>query len=132
MHFIVNLLVGAGVLILMSYIMPSIRVKSFGTALWVAFLVGILNATIGFLIRLPFNLVTLFLLEFLVRLIVTAIIIKLVDKLVSNFEVKGFWPAVVIAIAMAIAGTLVDRSFADEEPDYEARLSGPETEMLAA
>jgi putative membrane protein len=130
-HFIVNLLVGAGVLILLSYIMPSIRVKSFGTALWVAFLVGIFNATIGFLIRLPFNLVTLFLLEFLVRLIVTAIIIKLVDMLVGNFEVKGFWPAVVIAIAMAIAGTLVDRSFADDEQDYAAGLLNQKTALLA-
>jgi putative membrane protein len=130
-HFIVNLLVGAGVLILLSYIMPSIRVKSFGTALWVAFLVGVFNATIGFLIRLPFNLVTLFLLEFLVRLIVTAIIIKLVDMLVGNFEVKGFWPAVVIAIAMAIAGTLVDRSFADDEQDYAAGLLNQKTALLA-
>lgn len=129
MHFIVNLLVSAGVLILLAYMLPSVKVKSFGTALWVAFLIGIFNATVGFLLRLPLNLVTLFLLEFLVRLIVTAIIIKLVDKLVGNFEVKGFWPAVIIAIALAIAGTLVDRSFADEQ-EYETRLLRPQTENL--
>jgi putative membrane protein len=123
MHFIVNLLVSAGVLILLAYMLPSVHVKSFGTALWVAFLIGILNATVGFLLRLPFNLVTLFLLEFLVRLIVTAIIIKLVDKLVGNFEVKGFVPALIIAVALAIAGTLVDRAFADEvQDDYESTL----------
>lgn len=124
MHFIVNLLVSAGVLILLAYMLPSVHVKSFGTALWVAFLIGILNATVGFLLRLPFNLVTLFLLEFLVRLIVTAIIIKLVDKLVGNFEVKGFWPAVIIAIALAVTGTLVDRAFADDvDNDYESSLT---------
>jgi putative membrane protein len=120
MNFIVNLLVSAGVLIALAYIMPQIKVKSFATALWVAFLIGILNATVGFLIRLPFNLVTLFLLEFIVRLVVTAIIIKLVDMLVGNFEVKGFWPAFVIAVALAITGTLIDRSFADEDDErYE-------------
>jgi putative membrane protein len=129
MHFIVNLLVSAAVLLLLAYLLPSVRVKSFGTALWVAFLIGILNATVGFLLRLPFNLVTLFLLEFLVRLFVTAIIIKLVDKLVGNFEVKGFWPAVIIAIALAITGTLIDRSFAEED-DYESRLLRPQTERL--
>ena len=124
MHFIVNLLVSAGVLILLAYMLPSVHVKSFGTALWVAFLIGLLNATVGFLIRLPFNLVTLFLLEFLVRLVVTAIIIKLVDMLVGNFEVKGFWPAVIIAIALAITGTLVDRAFADDvDNDYESSLT---------
>lgn len=123
MHFIVNLLVSAGVLILLAYMLPSVHVKSFWTALWVAFLIGLLNATVGFLLRLPFNLVTLFLLEFLVRLVVTAIIIKLVDMLVGNFEVKGFWPAVIIAIALAITGTLVDRAFADDEDnDYESSL----------
>jgi putative membrane protein len=128
---IVNLLVSAGVLLLLAYIIPQIRVKNFGTALWVAFLIGIFNATIGLLIRLPLNLVTLFLLEFLVRLIVTAIIIKLVDKLVGNFEVKGFWPAVVIAIVIAIATTLIDRSFADDgDDDYDASRLSRQTEQL--
>ncbi|MGV3640448.1 MAG: phage holin family protein [Adhaeribacter sp.] len=123
MHFIVNLLVSAGVLLLLAYMLPSVHIKSFGTALWVALLIGILNATVGFLLRLPFNLVTLFLLEFLVRLLVTAIIIKLVDKLVRNFEVKGFLPALLIAVALAITGTLVDRAFADEvDEDYESTL----------
>lgn len=109
-EFLVNLLVSAGVLVLLAYIMPQIEVKSFGTALWVAFLVGILNATIGLLMRFPLNLVTLFLLEFIVRLVVTAVVIKIVDKLVSNFKVHGFWPALVIAVALAISGTLVDRA----------------------
>jgi putative membrane protein len=131
MQFIVNLLVSAGVLLFLAYIIPQIRVKSFGTALWVAFLIGIFNATIGLLIRLPLNMVTLFLLEFLVRLVVTAIIIKLVDRLVRNFEVKGFWPAVVIAIALAITGGLIDRSFADEgDDDYDARRISRQTEYL--
>ncbi|QMU28442.1 phage holin family protein [Adhaeribacter radiodurans] len=117
MNYILNLLVNAGVVMLMAYILPQVRVKSFGTALWVAFLVSILNVTVGFLLRLPLNLVTFFLLSFFVRLIVTAIIIKLVDKLLSNFEVRGFWPALVIALAIAIAGALFDRQEAEERYD---------------
>ena len=119
--FIVSLLVSAGVLMLLAYLMPQVTVKSFGTALWVAFLLGILNATIGLLIRFPLNLVTLFFLEFLVRLIVTAIVIKLVDKLVRNFEVRGFWPALIIAIALAGATTLVDSAMTDEDERIEQR-----------
>ncbi|MFD2244851.1 phage holin family protein [Pontibacter ruber] len=115
MDFIINLLVSAGVLLLMAYILPQVHVKSFMTALWVAFLIALLNATVGFLIRLPLNLVTFFLLSFLVRLVVTTIIIKLVDKLVGNFRVDGWWPALLIAIALAIASTLVDRSTREEE-----------------
>lgn len=117
MNFIINLLVSAGVVMLMAYILPQVKIKSFVTALWVAFLIGILNATVGFLLRLPLNLVSFFLLSFVVRLVVTAIIIKLVDKLVGNFEVRGFWPALVIAIALAIAGTLLNRNEAEQRYD---------------
>lgn len=115
MEFLVNLLVSAGVLLLLEYILPQIRVKSFGTALWVAFLIAIFNATLGALLRFPLNLFTLFLLQFVVRLLVLAVIIKLVDKLVGNFEVKGFWPALIIAIALALASWAVDRSFSDDD-----------------
>jgi putative membrane protein len=112
MHFIINLLVSALVIFIIAYLMPSVTIKSFGTAIIVAILIGLLNATVGFLIRLPMNLLTLGLLSFVVRLFVTAIVIKLVDKLVRGFEVKGFMPAIVMAVAIALAGTLIDRTFA--------------------
>ena len=113
MHFIINLLVSALVIFIIAYLMPSVTIKSFGTAIIVAILIGLLNATVGFLIRLPINLLTLGLLSFVVRLFVTAIVIKLVDKLVRGFEVKGFMPAIVMAVAIALAGTLIDRTFAN-------------------
>ncbi|WP_210464938.1 phage holin family protein [Rufibacter roseolus] len=134
MDFLINLLVSAGVLMLLAYLMPQVTIKSFWTALWVAFLVGILNATLGLLIRFPLNLVTLFLLQFVVKLIVTAVIIKVVDKLVRNFEVRGFWPALVIAIALAVASTLLERN--DEEYDsaeYQqtALVQGPLQQIVS-
>ena len=119
MEFIVNLLVSAGVLVLMSYIMPQVTVKSFTTALGVALLVGILNATIGWVLSGIFNLFTLFLVSFIVKLIVSAIMIKLADKLMRNFSVAGFWPALVIAIALAAASTLVDRLMNDDDHNQE-------------
>ena len=130
MDFIINLLISAGVLMLMAYIMPQVHIKSFLTALWVALLIGILNATVGLLLRFVGNLFTLFLLSFIIKLIVTAIVIKLADKLTRNFEVKGFWPALVIAIALAIASTIVDSTRADRDyNDYEA-LQSPNTGLL--
>ncbi|MEJ8802302.1 phage holin family protein [Pontibacter sp. H249] len=103
MDFIINLLVSAAVILILSYAMSSVHVKSFGTALWVAFLIAIVNATLGWIIRGVFNLVTFFLLEAIISLIVTALMIKLVDKLVSNFKVDGFLPAVIIALVTALA-----------------------------
>lgn len=117
MHFIINLLVSAAVIFIIAYVMPQVTIKNFGTAIIVAILIGLLNATVGFLIRLPMNILTLGLLSFVVRLVVTAIVIKLVDKIIGGFEVKGFLPAIVMAVAMALAGTLIDNAFADNKND---------------
>jgi putative membrane protein len=111
MHFIINLLLSALVLFAAAYIMPQVTIRNYGTAIIAALLIGVLNATVGFLLRLPLNLVTLGLVSFLVRLLVTAVIIKLVDKLMSGFEVKGFTPAIVLAIIVALAGIVIDRLY---------------------
>jgi putative membrane protein len=110
MNFIIELLVNAGILLLLAYLMPTVAIRNFGTAILVALVVGILNATIGILLRLPLNIVTLGLLSFVIRLLVTALMIKIADKLFSGFIVKGFLPAVIIAVVIAIAGSALSLS----------------------
>ncbi|EJF09837.1 MULTISPECIES: phage holin family protein [Pontibacter] len=131
MDFILNLLVSAGVIVLLAYIMPQVHVKSFLTALWVAFLIGLFNATIGWLLRGVLNLVSFFLLEAIIGLIVTALMIKLVDKLVGNFKVDGWWPAFVIAIATAIALALLGWARGGDD-DYALLETKPKIEQLYA
>jgi putative membrane protein len=87
--------------------MPTVKIRSFGTAILVALVIGVLNATIGWLLRLPLNLITFFLLSFFIRLLVTAIVIKIADAIFSGFEVKSFQAAVILACIMAVAGSLV-------------------------
>lgn len=91
---------------LLAKYMSSVHVKSFGTAVGVVVVVALLNATIGALLRFPLNLLTLFLLGFIVRLIVTAVMIKIADKFFSGFEVDGFRTALIIAVVLALVGTL--------------------------
>jgi len=107
MGFILELLINAGVLFLLAYLMPSVIIKNYGTAIGVALVIGILNATVGFLLRIPLNIVTLGLLNFVVRLVVTAVVIKLADKLFTGFEVRGFGSALIIALVMALVGSLL-------------------------
>ncbi|MCW3114645.1 MAG: hypothetical protein JWR18_3041 [Segetibacter sp.] len=107
MSWILQLLINAAVLLLASKLMTTVKVRSFGTAVLVALVIGILNATIGALLRFPLNLFTLFLLSFFVRLIVLAIVIKIADKLFSGFEVASFTTAIILACIMAVAGSLL-------------------------
>lgn len=110
MNLILHLLLDAAVIFGLAYLMPQVDVKNFGTALLIAVLLGLLNFFVGWLIRFPLNLVTFFLLTGLVRIIVTALLLKLIDKFMDSFTIVGFWPALVIAVAVAVAGTLIDRS----------------------
>lgn len=107
MHFIIILLINAGILLGMAYVLPSVTIKNYVTAILVALVIGILNATVGWVIRGPINFLTLGFLTFIVHLVVTALMIKLADKLFDDFDVKGFAPAVIIALVMAIVGAVI-------------------------
>ena len=111
MNLILHLLIDAAVIFGMAYILPQVDVKSFGTALLVAIVLGLLNATVGWVLRGIGDVVTLGILSFVIRLVVTALLLKLVDRLFSGLTIHGFWPALVIALAVAIAGTVLDQAF---------------------
>lgn len=129
MSFIINLLVSAAVILILSYAMSSVHVKSFGTALWVAFLIAIVNATLGWILRGILNLVSFFLLEAIVSLIVTALMIKLVDAFIKNFKVDGFLPALIIAVVTALAVAAV--SWLTGSNDYYTFMVEPMNHMTA-
>jgi putative membrane protein len=107
MGFVLQILINAAILVLLARIMPTVKIRSYGTAIGVALIIGLLNATIGFLLRLPLNILTLGLLTFLVRLFVTAVVIRITDKFFSGFEVHSFTAALIIAIVMALVGTIL-------------------------
>ncbi|GAB3498288.1 hypothetical protein GCM10027341_19690 [Spirosoma knui] len=115
MNLILHLLLDAAVIFGLAYLMPQIDVKNFGTALLIAVLLGLLNFFIGWIIRFPLNLITFFLLTGVIRIVVTAILLKLIDSFLDSFTIVGFWPALVIALAVAVAGTLIDRSAPTQE-----------------
>ena len=98
-EFLISLLVTAVAVFAAAYILPGVTVKNFKTALIVALLLAIANATLGALL----NFITFGILSF----IVTILMIMLVDKLVSGFEIKNFWWAVLFAIIIAVINYVV-------------------------
>jgi putative membrane protein len=106
MGFIIDLLINAFAVWLAAKILPGVSVKNYGYALWVAILLGLVNATIGRLLKFlafPFNWLTLGLVNF----IISVLMIMLVDKLVKGFEVKSFWWAVLFAILLSIVNNIL-------------------------
>jgi putative membrane protein len=121
MNLILHLLLDAAVIFGLAYVMPQVDVKSFGTALLIAVILAALNFLIGWIIRFPLNLVTLFFLTGIVRIVVTAILLKLIDKMMSGLTITGFWPALVIAVSVAVVGAIVDGALAPSEAVVKER-----------
>jgi len=93
-------------LMIVAHIIPGFAVRSFGGALVAALVIGLVNATIGLLLKIltfPLTLLTfgLFL------LVINALMLQLASSLQSGFTVSGFWPAFFGAIVLAIVNALL-------------------------
>ena len=89
---IVTVLVSALIIMLAAWLLPGISVKSYGWAIVVALVVGLLNALFGFLLP-EFG--------FLVSLVVDALAIWCAGKLLKSFTVANFWWALACALVIA-------------------------------
>lgn len=101
MKTILKLLLTALVVIILANILPGVTINSYGTAVIVAFTIAILNMIIRPLLvffTLPATIVTFGLFLF----IINACIILLADKLVGDFQVAGFWYALLFSICLSI------------------------------
>src|SRR5205809_7062657 len=94
-------LINALALLALPYLVPSVQVDSFTTALVAALLLGLINTLIRpllILLTLPVTLLTLGLFIF----VINGLLFWAVGSLVPGFHVGGFWPAVFGAIVYSI------------------------------
>lgn len=110
MSFIVNLLISALAVYLTAWLLPGISVKSYGAAIGVALVIGLLNVLVKPLLTVltvPVTVVTLGLFLF----VIDAIIILLAGKILDNFQVNGFWWALLFSIIVSVITNLLYRLF---------------------
>lgn len=88
-------------LYLTAVVVPGFKIHSFGSAMIAALVVGFFNMLLRpilLLLTLPINILTLGLFTF----IVNAIILRLAAGMLKGFDIKGWVPAVIGAIVLAI------------------------------
>ncbi|HSP41902.1 MAG TPA: phage holin family protein [Luteolibacter sp.] len=87
---------------LTALLLPGFHLKSFGSAVFVSAVFGIINALLGWLFFGVLTIVTLgiaWLLSFITRWFINAVFLAMTDKLTSGLKIDGFrW---------ALAGSLV-------------------------
>ena len=90
-------------------LLPGFHVKSFGSAILVAALFGVLNYLLGWLFFVVLTIATLglaLLLAFLTRWVINAIILKITDALTDHLTIDSFGWALGGALMMSAIGTL--------------------------
>ena len=106
LYLLVNWCLSALSLMVVAHVISGFRVESFGAALLAALVIGLINATLGLLLKiltLPLTIITfgLFL------LVVNALMLRLASSVVPGFEVSGFGPALLAAIILALINTVM-------------------------
>jgi len=94
-------LISTASLLIATYIIPGIQVRGLGTALIAAIVIGLINATLGLVLKVltfPLTLLTLGLFWF----VINALMLQLASFLVPGFFVSGFWSAFFGAIVLSL------------------------------
>ena len=92
MKLLAHWVLSALCLLLVAHFVPGFSVKSFGTALIAAVVIGLVNGTIGAFLKLvtfPLTILTFGLFS----LLINALMLRFAALFVPGFEVRGFWPA---------------------------------------
>lgn len=105
-NLLVHWVISAVSLIVVAYLIPGIEVNGLAPALIAPLVIGLVNATVGFVLKLvTFPIAILSLGIFL--LVINALMLMLAAYLVPGFAVAGFWSAFFGAIVMSLVSMVL-------------------------
>jgi putative membrane protein len=105
-RLLIGWLLNAVALLAVAYLLPSIQVDSFGSALIAALVLGLVNALVRpllVLLTLPVTLLTLG----LFLLVINGLLFWAVGGILEGFEVGGFWSGVFGALLYSLISWLL-------------------------
>ena len=105
-------LLSAVLLLVVARFVPGFHVSGFGSALIAALVIGLVNATVGTLLKILTFPLTIFTLGLFI-LVINALMLMLASKLVLGFQVSGFaaafWGALLLALLHMLIRWLTPR-----------------------
>ena len=100
----------------------TIQVKSASAALIAALVLGLANALVKPILQfiagtltLPLSCITLGLWNLVLSMLINAALFWGAGELLDGFEVRGFWPAILGALAMSIVNSLASALFSSDK-----------------
>ncbi|MGD0232244.1 MAG: phage holin family protein [Syntrophorhabdales bacterium] len=108
MHILINWFVTTVAILISAYLLPGVAVRSLGAAIVTALVLGLINAIIRpilILLTFPLTILTLGLFIF----ILNALLVLLTSAIVSGFEVRGFWWALLFSLVFSAVSFVLHR-----------------------
>jgi len=105
-RLLIHWLISALALWIVAHFVPGIYVSGPTAALVAALVIGLINATLGLLLKIitfPLTILTLGIFWF----VINALMLELASQFVRGFEVRGFFPAFIGAILMMIVSSIL-------------------------
>ena len=91
-----------------AYLVPGVEVDGFTTAIWVAVVLGVLNATVKPLLILLTIPLTLFTMGIFL-LVINGIVVVLADRWIDGFALRDFTAAVVMSVVVSALSAVMER-----------------------
>ncbi len=101
MRLIIDVLVTAGLLYGLAAALPGVRLKSYGTAIIVALVYGLLNYFLYWLIAL-IAFIPMLLSFGLFGLVINGFLLWLTDKLIDDFEIDSVRTTLIMAVLLTV------------------------------
>ena len=108
MNYLLKILLTAVAVLVIAYLLPGVDVDDYGTAIWVAFIVGILFSILKpilVILTLPVTILTLGLFLF----VINAALILLANHWIDGFSVSGFWTALLFSILLSFFESVLQK-----------------------
>ena len=108
MKLILRLLVTAAIAFILAQILPGIDVDSYGTAIWFAIVLGLLNIFLKpllILLTLPLTIVTFGLFLF----VINTITVLVASDWVNGFKIHSFWDGLLFSLVLSFLTSLLSR-----------------------
>lgn len=122
MRWLLHWIVNAVVLLIVAHFVSGFQISSFASAMFAVVIIGIVNATLGLFLKVmtfPLSFLTLGLFVF----VIDAIVLWFSSKLVPGFSVRGFGPALIAALILALIQMLLGFFTSENSKNKIRRMS---------
>ena len=110
MRLLLHWILSAIAVWIVAHVVPGISVSGPVAALIAALVIGLINATLGLLLKIitfPLTILTLGLFWF----VINALMLELASAFVSGFQVRGFIPALIGAVVLSLVSSVLQWIF---------------------